>query len=97
MVQPEGRAAGFSRAQTKVLIPCNTQVTPSEAAQKSQPLTHLLLVIRRVRQHRGHVKHDLMVLVSGVERVCARGIRCGQTVGDTKRTWVVRVTSMSLA
>lgn len=37
------------------------------ASQMSQPLSHLLLVIRRVRQHRGHVKHDLMVLVGGVE------------------------------
>lgn len=59
----------------------------------SQPLSHLLLVIRRVRQHRGHVEHDLMVLVGGVERVCARGIRCSQTIGDTKRTWGVWVTS----
>lgn len=45
--------------------------------------SHLLLVIGGIRQHCGHVEHDLVVLVHGVEGVRARGIRCGQGVGDT--------------
>lgn len=53
--------------------------------------SHLLLVIGGVRQHCGHVKHDLVVLVHGVEGVCARGIRCGQGIenrGREKSGWL---------
>lgn len=71
---------------------------PSTVPQKPLALptlspgpSHLLLVIGGVRQHRGHVKHDLVVLVHGVEGVCARGIRCGQGVenrGREKSEWL---------
>lgn len=47
--------------------------------------SHLLLVIGGIRKHRGHVKHDLVVLVRGVEGVCTRGIRCGQGVENRER------------
>lgn len=38
-------------------------------------LTDLLFVVGCVREHGGHVKHQLVVLVGGVERVCASGVR----------------------
>lgn len=60
---------GVSRAQAKV---------PAAPLPGSpEPPSHLLLVIGGVRQHRGYVEHDLMVLVRGVEGVRACGIRCG--------------------
>lgn len=66
---------GVSRAQAKV---------PAAPLPGSpEPPSHLLLVIGGVRQHRGYVEHDLMVLVRGVEGVRACGIRCGRGVGDT--------------
>ena len=37
--------------------------------------TDLLSVVRGVREHGGHVKHQLVVLVGGVERVRASGVR----------------------
>lgn len=95
MVQPEeGCWHQWSSCQSSDIA---NQAAPSlhgfpKGLGLSQPLSHLLLVIRRVRQHRGHVEHDLVVLVGGVERVCACGIRCIQTVGDTKRTGGVWVT-----
>lgn len=39
-------------------------------------LTHLLSVVGCVGEHGGHVKHQLVVLIGGVERVCARGVSC---------------------
>ena len=38
--------------------------------------TDLLSVVGRVGEHGGHVKHQLVVLIGGVERVRARGVRC---------------------
>lgn len=38
-------------------------------------LTDLLSVVGCVREHGGHVKHQLVVLVGGVERVRASGVR----------------------
>lgn len=35
---------------------------------------HLLWVVGHVRQHGGHVEHDLIALVGGVQGVCSRGI-----------------------
>lgn len=37
--------------------------------------SHLLSVVGRVGQECGHVEHQLIVLVSGVERVSAGGVR----------------------
>lgn len=39
-------------------------------------LADLLPVVGCVRQHCGHMEHQLVVLVGGVERVRARGVRC---------------------
>lgn len=39
-------------------------------------LTNLLSVVGCIGEHGGDVKHQLIVLVGGVERVCARGVRC---------------------
>lgn len=36
--------------------------------------SHLLWVVGHVRQHGGHVEHDLIALVGGVEGVGACGI-----------------------
>lgn len=48
----------------------------------------LLPVVGRVGQHGGHMEHQLIVLVGGVERVCARGVRCkhkrGYTAGQSR-------------
>lgn len=38
-------------------------------------VTDLLSVVGCVREHGGHVKHQLVVLVGGVQRVCASGVR----------------------
>lgn len=38
-------------------------------------MTDLLSVVGCVREHGGHVKHQLVVLVGGVERVRASGVR----------------------
>ena len=38
--------------------------------------TYLLFVVRRVGQQRGHVEHDLVVLVGRVQGVRAGGVRC---------------------
>ena len=39
---------------------------------------YLLLVVGGVGQQRGHVEHDLVVLVGGVQRVCTGGVRCAK-------------------
>lgn len=38
--------------------------------------TDLLPVVGCVGEHGGHVEHQLIVLVGGVERVYACGVRC---------------------
>ena len=38
-------------------------------------LFYLLCVVGRVGQHSGHMKHNLIVLVTRVEGVCPRGVR----------------------
>lgn len=77
--RPEGKAQILPPTQQPSLLPQKALATPRPPAP-----SHLLLVIGGVRQHRGHVEHDLVVLVCGVEGVRARGIRCGQGVGDTE-------------
>lgn len=41
----------------------------------------LLPVVGRVGQHCGYVEHQLVVLVGGVERMRARGVRCNTKEG----------------
>jgi len=43
---------------------------------------YLLSVIGRVGEHGGHVKHQLVVLVGRVKRVCACGVSCNREQDD---------------
>ena len=44
--------------------------------EQSVEFTDLLSVVGRVGEHGGHVKHQLVVLIGGVEGVYARGVGC---------------------
>lgn len=52
--------------------------TVSPRRQTNGPLleTHLLSVVGCIGEHGGHMKHQLVVLIGGVERVCASGVSC---------------------
>lgn len=43
---------------------------------QSVEFTDLLSVVWCVGEHGGHVEHQLVVLIGGVERVCACGVGC---------------------
>ena len=43
--------------------------------------TDLLSVVGCVGEHGGHVEHQLVVLIGGVERVCAGGVSCNTGQG----------------
>lgn len=66
------------------MTPFHVPQKPLASPQPRRRPSHLLLVIGGVRQHRGHVEHDLVVLVRGVQGVRACGIRCGQGFRDTE-------------
>lgn len=38
--------------------------------------SYLLRIIGHVWKHGGHVKHDLVVLIGGIQRVCSSRVRC---------------------
>lgn len=60
----------------------NTVLSREALDAKAKPFhwalrLYLLFVVGRVRQKSRHMEHDLIVLVSCVQGVSARGIRCG--------------------
>lgn len=56
-----------------VLMTIDDRQVPSHL-HFNQQLTYLLLVVGRVRQHGGHMEHDLVILVGGEQGVSAGGV-----------------------
>lgn len=54
---------------------CRTDSCEGGGLEMVEGVTDLLSVVGGVGEHGGHVKHQLVVLVGGVERVCASGVR----------------------
>lgn len=54
---------------------CSTDSCERGGLAVVEGVTDLLSVVGCVREHGGHVKHQLVVLVGGVERVHAGGVR----------------------
>lgn len=60
--------------------------TPPPPHGSTGPDNHLLPVVLGVRQHRRHVKHDLVTLVYRVRRIFARHVAYGNTVIQYRKT-----------